>query len=212
MARLNTYTRVDNINTADAFVIDGPQGTRCVSIDVIMNYLPSNLITETELASTLSGTVGNDSSIADIDFAPYFLRDTNIIPSIAALSASQTVLNKSVSELQNEVVFLSNEVTGTLNYVEGYTDFSSVEEEQSGNYLAFQLVLNEEAGDVDLFMSYSNSPRDRVKFDSDRNAVIRVTDQNGNKGTLTIIATKKTDEYITRFDLNNLILLSKEEE
>lgn len=208
MARLSTYPQSEAINLEDFFVIDGPQGTRCVPINAVMNYIPSNYVTD----AVLDGKIGDDNSVNDIDFAPYFLRDANVIPILTPVDGEKEVLGKRVSELQNGVSFSTHTVSGTLSYVEGYEEFSSVTEEQEGNYLAIQFSLASEDEEVEISIRYSNSPRDTVKLDTDKIAVIRVTNAGGDKGTLTVMSKKKTDEYTTRYDLNGLTLVGKVQE
>ena len=59
------------------------------------------------------------------------------------VDSSETVLGKSVGDLQEDVEINGNEIVGTLPYVNGYTQFSGAEEEQEGNYL----VLKAESDD-----------------------------------------------------------------
>lgn len=56
-------------------------------------------------------------------------------------------MGKSVGDLQSNIaVSASGAVTGTLKYVTGYTGFSGVPAEQSGNYLALHFSsTNDEA-------------------------------------------------------------------
>lgn len=54
---------------------------------------------------------------------------------------SYTMLGKKVSDMVSADTTISadGKVTGTLHYLEGFTDFSSIEEEQDGNYFPFKL-------------------------------------------------------------------------
>lgn len=61
--------------------------------------------------------------------------------SISIPAADQSVLNKSVGNLIGEDVFVSKtgNVSGTLKYVQGFTDFSNIPDEQNGHYMPFEL-------------------------------------------------------------------------
>lgn len=58
--------------------------------------------------------------------------------SVEVVPGSENLFGKNVSELQENIKIRDNVVSGTLKYVKGYNDFSSIEEEQSGNYLALK--------------------------------------------------------------------------
>ena len=55
---------------------------------------------------------------------------------------SQSLLGKNVSEMVGDDLSVSKDgaVTGTFHHVTGYTDFSSVAEEQEGYYFPFKLT------------------------------------------------------------------------
>lgn len=202
MARLNTYPRNEYINTDDAFVIDGPHGTRSVSVQTVMNYIPEAYVTQSELNETIG-----DDTMDDIDFSEYFLKENiAVIPSGAT---GETILGKPITDLQANVSFSKPYVYGTLKWVEGFTGFSKTEELQSGNFLAFEISRDESIEDVDVVFSYSNSQKGNVHFDSDKNAVVRVIDSEGDLGTITIIAQKRGDTYTASYDLNRLTLEEK---
>ena len=63
-------------------------------------------------------------------------------------------------------------VTGTLNYVTGYTDFSSNEEEQSGNYFPFSLEVT---GTNMTFKKNGETSKENISFEKDN--VFRITSQ-----------------------------------
>lgn len=58
--------------------------------------------------------------------------------SVEVVPGSENLFGKDVSELQENIKIRDNVVSGTLKYVKGYNDFSSIVEEQSGNYLALK--------------------------------------------------------------------------
>ena len=55
------------------------------------------------------------------------------------------LLGKVASDLQSDISIGSDAITGTLKYVTDYTGFSSVTEEQSGNYIALHFESDEDA-------------------------------------------------------------------
>lgn len=59
------------------------------------------------------------------------------VPAIVVSAESDTpILGKNVSEFQSNIQIKDNKVTGTLNYIEGFTEFNGSDPtEQEGNYL-----------------------------------------------------------------------------
>lgn len=201
MARLNTYPNSDYINSDDAFVIDGPHGTRKVSISTVMNYIPSFYITENELNST----IGSDKNIDPINFSSYFLKE-NIIPTIVSPASNTTILSKKVSELQSGITVSEFKITGTLRHITGFTSFGGSSEDQSGNYLVLDVKTEDGISGISLKYSYSNYQNKEVKVVDNHYIIVRVEEKDGSKGLLTISATKGTDNYSVWYDLNNLVL------
>lgn len=68
-------------------------------------------------------------------FDPELITDVEI-------DASEDLLGKVVSDLQEDVEVLDNKITGTLKHVTDYTGFSSDPELQEGNYLAIHNISN----------------------------------------------------------------------
>lgn len=202
MARLNTYPRVEYVNNEDAFVIDGPQGTRTVSVDTVMNYIPLSYVTDEKLLNT----VGSDEDLVNLDFAPYFLKE-NIVPIVSPLGQEELVYTKHVSDLQNNVLVLNFKVSGTLKYVEGLTDYSETVEEQEGNFLALAVTLPEQISGVAMTYSYAGEGKDNEPI-SDGKILVRIP-SDLNKGAITVTAKKGTDEYIADYDLSGLTLEKK---
>ena len=59
------------------------------------------------------------------------------VPAIVVSAESDTpILGKNVSEFQSNIQIQDNKITGTLNYIEGFTEFNGSDPtEQEGNYL-----------------------------------------------------------------------------
>lgn len=67
-------------------------------------------------------------------------------------------------------------MSGTLNYVTGYTQFSSKPAEQQGNYIA--LKVTDVSNDAVVTYKKVGGSAKPVTLDSDRNIVIIVNDVN----------------------------------
>ena len=81
------------------------------------------------------------------------------------------MFGKSVTDLQSNVTVGSNAITGTLNYITGYTGFSSKTEEQSGHYLAIHC----DSDDADrIVVQFGNGKP--VALDTDGIIVLWITD------------------------------------
>ena len=59
----------------------------------------------------------------------------------ADISPDVDLFGKTVTNLQDEVSVSGTNISGTLHYVTGYTKFSSIPEEQQGNYLAIHCAV-----------------------------------------------------------------------
>lgn len=113
------------------------------------------------------------------------------------------MLGKTVSDLQTGVEVGDGAITGTLKHVTGYTGFSGVEGEQSGNYLVLKVAtsLSNAVNTVELVGGTVGHP---VALDSDMNIVLRIT----NKATQKVkVVTTKSGESATKiFSLTGLTL------
>lgn len=85
------------------------------------------------------------------------------------------MLGKSVTDLQSNVVVGNNAIIGELKYVTGYTGFSSITEEQSGNYLVFHCASN----DADkITVEIVGGKNREVQLDSDGIMIARIRDNS----------------------------------
>ena len=104
---------------------------------------------------------------------------------------TQDLLGKPVSELLGDDVKILSDgnVTGTLKYVDNYTEFSTVLDEQKGNYLP--ITLKETGTKMTIKKNGAEQPsKTDIAFDKD--IVLRIPDTNT---TFTIIVDSK--EVIT---------------
>ena len=110
-----------------------------------------------------------------------------------------------MSELQSDIVIDEDSISGTLHYVTGYTDFSSVVGEQSGNYLALKVDAPE---DSTVIVDLVGGTKGAVELDSDRNIVLKIS----NKDTQSIEITVEQGDSIAEkaYNLSGLTLESEE--
>lgn len=116
------------------------------------------------------------------------------------------VFGKAVSELQNGISVTRDAISGTLNYVEDYTEFSGDPELQEGNYLALKVggVSVDDVVTVELVGGHSGP----VTLDEDRNIVIRIEDTSVQTA-VKVTVTDGTDTVTKTFDTRGLTLLSE---
>lgn len=75
------------------------------------------------------------------------------------------------------------EITGTLHYVSDYTDFSSVTEEQSGNYLALKVTAPEGSTTTVEVVGGTKGP---VTLDEDMNIVLLIRNKDTQSVKVTV--------------------------
>lgn len=161
--------------------------------------------------------IGVESMYANSDVKPnqvqYYLEEANSVApvdysaSITIPEGTTDVLGKQVSELQDSVSILDNAVSGTLNYVEGYTGFSSASEQQEGNYLVIH-VENENASKITCQISDATVTPDELTLDSDGLFIARLT---ANTQTITVrtYSDDSTVKDTVVLDLTGLTLSEK---
>lgn len=81
-----------------------------------------------------------------------------------------------------------DEVTGTLKYVNDYTDFSSILSDQEGNYLALKIETEPAVSEVKVELV--GGTKGPVTLDDDMNIVLLIK----NKDTQSIKVTATHDE------------------
>lgn len=90
------------------------------------------------------------------------------------MNSQENALGKTVSELISEdtKILKDGTVKGTLHYVEKYTQFSSIEDEQSGNY--FPLHLTGAAGKKMTIKKNGVASEDKNNINYDADIILRV--------------------------------------
>lgn len=111
---------------------------------------------------------------------------------------TETIKGKAVSALQEDVIVNDKFIKGTLHYVTGYTGFSEVTAEQSGNYLALKFEASTGAT-----TKVQLSGQSEVTLDSDMNCVLRVTSKDQK---LKVTTTLGDDTVVKTFSLAGLVL------
>ena len=118
------------------------------------------------------------------------------------VAGTETLFGKSVSDLQTNVAISNGSISGTSNYVTGYTGFSGIVAEQSGNYIAVKATAVD--GATIVFNGASN-----VTLDSDGMIVIRLRD---GVQKLRFTATKGDITEVAEYSLSNLTIAVSSEE
>ena len=110
-----------------------------------------------------------------------------------------TLLGKAVSALQSDVVVHDKFIKGTLHYVTGYTGYSNVEEEQSGNFLALSFDVSDGAT-----TTVQLTGKEAVALDANKSIVLRI--ENKNTQRLKVVTTLGDDVITKVYSLANLNL------
>ena len=88
---------------------------------------------------------------------------------------SDAFLGKHVADLQSGVKFSANGISGTLKYIENWTDFSSLETENTGYFLAFKSALAN-ADKITVQLIGAKTTKGVQELDADGIAVFHITD------------------------------------
>lgn len=108
------------------------------------------------------------------------------------------IKGKAVSTLQEDVIVHDKYIKGTLHYVTGYTAFSNVTAEQSGNFLALKFEASTGAT-----TTVQLTGQEAVTLDSDMNCVLRVTSKDQK---LKVVTTLNSDTVTKVYSLTGLEL------
>ena len=94
-----------------------------------------------------------------------------------------------------------HDISGTLHYVEDYTEFSSLPDQQSGNYLALKVDAPE---DSVITVEVVNGSKGPVTLDNDKNIVLLIADEETQSVKVTV--KKGTETESRTYSLKNLTL------
>ena len=122
--------------------------------------------------------------------------------SVNAEDGEANLFGKTVNDLQENVVIGEDNITGTLKHVTGYTGFSSVEAEQSGNYLA--LKIDTEAEDATTVVELVGGTKGPVTLDDDMNIVLLIRDKDAQTVKITVQSGEESVEKT--YELSGLVL------
>ncbi len=118
--------------------------------------------------------------------------------------SEESFLGKTVSELQTDIVVNETNVTGTLNYVEEFTEFNETDPlEQEGNFIVLKVDEATKGKTVTAKITGTGTKGKSVKLDEDGVLICKIAN-NDNKITFTIEDTTK------ELDLTALTLKEKE--
>lgn len=108
-----------------------------------------------------------------------------------------TVLGKSVSDLQDNILIGQNSISGTLKYVTGYTGFSGNPSQQDGHFIALKFESDADEVTVEIVGGTSGP----VALDEDMNWVGKITNDSQK---IRVIATKDGATITKLYDLSQL--------
>ena len=114
----------------------------------------------------------------------------------------ETILGKSVADLQEDILVGDKSIEGTLKYVSGYTGFSGNADQQSGYYLALKFTPAEGATTEVEMIGGPNNGR-KVTLDSDNNMVAYIADNNQK---IKVTSTKSGESVTKTYSLRLLDL------
>ena len=107
-----------------------------------------------------------------------------------------------MSELQSDIVIGESDISGTLHYVAGYTEFSSLPDEQSGNYLAIKVPSK---GEDETTVEVVGGTKGPVKLDADRNIVLLIA---STSQSVKVVNKKDEETSEKTYSLTNITLES----
>ena len=108
------------------------------------------------------------------------------------------------SDLQSNIVISGNKITGTLHHVDNYTGFSSLPEEQTGNYLV--TTYSPEPPEAEVYVYKTSGTVGWKKLTKPALTLVsRITDKNEQKLQVYYELNGKKSETV-EYDLSGLIL------
>lgn len=119
---------------------------------------------------------------------------------VEGVEESEEVLEKDVSELQSNINVNDDYITGTLHYVDDFTEFSENTKEQHGNYLALKFETETGSTTTVELVGGKSGP---VTLDSDKTWVGRITDQD--RQTIRVITSKNGSSVTKVYGLQRLV-------
>lgn len=154
---------------------------------------------------------GADPISVDIEFelatdreGRLLTRGISDIESTAAAPMDYTsqTLGKNISDLISEdtIILQDGTVQGTLHYVEDYADFSSVVEEQSGNYFPFHLNVT---GTKMTLKKNGVGRADKTNMDFDADIIFRIPDAD------TIFSVEVDGKEVIKLNFKSAVLETK---
>ena len=120
---------------------------------------------------------------------------------VAPMNKEETVLGKSVKELQSGVTVFQDEIAGRLNYVTGYTGFDDEDtDNQEGNFLALKFATPTGSTTTVEILGSENDP---VTLDSTKVWVGKI-DNNSQK--IQVVVSKSGETLTKVFTMHGLML------
>ncbi len=117
---------------------------------------------------------------------------------VTATDSGTSRYNKNASELQENITISDTKITGKLLYVDSYSDFSTDESKQKGNFLALDLTATNQGKIMTQLIGGSGEPKEVT----DGFCVYRITNPKTQKVSVTV--SKDTYSDTTVYDLSGL--------
>lgn len=218
MSKYNSI--LDSIHAKmDKFIEDGLLDNSAKVLDVqgaLRNLAGAMLdqMSAADKAAIEASNAGADGVIADqvgilLDTLETVVAANNPLTALTvdvAVGADTDLLGKVIGDLQDNVEIESRKVTGDIIYVDDYTGFSGLKEEQSGYYLVLHASVPNQTG-VTIKAEISTT----VTLDADGILIVRL--KNKKKNPITFIAEKSGYGPVRKtYDISGLNLLPPETE
>lgn len=123
---------------------------------------------------------------------------------VGAPDSSDTILGKTVSDLETNINVVDTSISGRVLYVENFTEYSTDTTMQEGNYLVLNVVSD--PTDAEISVELLGGKEAEKTPDSNGNVIFLVT--NTTSQTIKVSAIKGKDAITKTYSLKNLELVS----
>lgn len=125
--------------------------------------------------------------------------------SVSPVDGEVDLLGKRAKDLQTGIQITDDAITGTLHHVTGYTGFSSVVGEQTGNYIG--LKFDPTPDDATVTVEIVGGNKGPVTLDADLMYVGKIA--NKDTQSIKVTVTKDDESVVKTFSLTGLTLESE---
>lgn len=125
--------------------------------------------------------------------------------SVLPVDGETELLGKKANELQTGIEIGDDTITGTLHHVTGYTGFSSLPAEQTGNYIG--LLFDPTPEDATVTVEIVGGTKGPVQLDADMMYVGKIA--NKDTQSIKVVVTKDDETVEKTYSLSGLTLESE---